>query len=647
MGGRRTKGRKRKAGSTLEHKLLLHYLSDYKKILLSHYEAKSAPYLSSILTSKHSQTLTQDCDRIQPISIDGVKLPSLDNPEILAHPYLALPKELSSYHRSLVHDICTDIVLLFHCGVNGTNPGERFVVVSVYSDGLSQVPELASNNNSFVYEQCKPWITRKEVNAKSETECQKKLIWELIDQPDRCLRENCDIIDLQQNENLSTIPPPQSGDTNCSLIDSAEKMQHCIQDLHDNKPTELAFDLECYNRAKELQMTCLIQLATNDGRTYIIDVLAKGVWNEVHGLDQIFSDASVAKVGHGIRGLDIQSLQRDFGIFVHNAFDTYEAASVLKLEEKGLAKVCAHYGMQNSSEYQDLKKKYQNTDWTKRPLTKPMILYGRYDVHYLIHLKRLMTKDLVRLENPLTHFASSSLQDMISLMNQEDGIEDDMNLLANPTDENEAETTTKPQQSVFGAKELRMIPGLMSVFTKSQENCLKFWSCTPESPLKNKRFVALATAKGNAFTKSQLNLYKELASWREDVSKEEESLPGKICSLDFLVRVAFHRPLTEDGLRRIQHYLPRFLTNNRYRDTLFSRVKDSLNDDNAVVKNESYPTFANLQKCLAKTRMMDLISRNNESDNLISKPIFWALSCATISLVIYGFLGDRKRRRSS
>mmetsp|Transcript_15948 Transcript_15948/g.32955 ORF Transcript_15948/g.32955 Transcript_15948/m.32955 type:complete len:277 (-) Transcript_15948:732-1562(-) len=276
-----------------------------------------------------------------------------------------------------------------------------------------------------------------------------------------------------------------------------------------------------------------------------------------------------------------------------------------------------------------------------------MILYGRYDVHYLIHLKRLMTKDFVRLENPSTSFASSSLQDMISLMNQEDGIEDDTDLLTNPTDENEAETTTKPQQSVFGAKELRMIPGLMSVFTKSQENCLKFWSCTPESPLKNKRFIALATTKGNSFTKSQLNLYKELASWREDVSKEQEFLPGRICSLDFLARVAFHRPLTEDGLRRTQYYLPRFLTNNRYRDALFSRVKDSLNDDNSVVVKKSYPIFENLQKSLAKTKMMNLFSIHNESDNLISKPIFWAISCATISVVIYGFLGDRKRRRSS
>lgn len=647
MGGGRNKGRKRKAGSTLEHKLLLHYLRDYKELVLSHYEAVAAsfPFFQS---KPNHQSLTQDCDRnSRPIIIDGVKLPALDNPELLEQPYLSMPKELSGYHRSLVHDICTDIVNLFHCGVNGSNPGERFVVVSVYSDGLSHVPEIASDNSAS-YEQCKPWIVKKNLDTKAETERQKKLVWELIDQPGRCLREDFDTIDLQQTENLSTIPPPQSGDVNCLLIDSEERIQQCIQELLNQKPTELAFDLECYNRNKELQMTCLIQLATNDGRTYIIDVLAKGVWEHASGLAPIFADTSIVKVGHGIRGLDIQSLQRDFGIFVHNVFDTYEAASVLKLEGKGLATLCAHYGLQTSDLYQDLKQNYQATDWTKRPLSKPMILYGRYDVHYLIQLRRLMTQDLIRLEKASDAAASSSLHDMISLMNQEDGIDDED---VNTNLPNHNEKTETEAKTIFEAGDLRMIPGLMAVLSKSQENCLKFWSCAPESPLKNKRFVTLATQSrkdGKAFTKSQLRLYHELAAWREDVGIKRESLPGRICSLDFLARVAYHRPLTEDGLRKIQYFLPNFLAQNneQYLETLFSMVNDSLKDDNAVVKEESFPTFQEFQKRLAKNEIMDLFSIH-ESKKLISNPMVWAVSCATISLLIYGFLDDRKRRRSN
>eukprot|EP00531_Pseudo-nitzschia_arenysensis_P014205 CAMPEP_0116139374 /NCGR_PEP_ID=MMETSP0329-20121206/13281_1 /TAXON_ID=697910 /ORGANISM="Pseudo-nitzschia arenysensis, Strain B593" /LENGTH=647 /DNA_ID=CAMNT_0003634419 /DNA_START=115 /DNA_END=2058 /DNA_ORIENTATION=- len=647
MGGGRKKGRKRKAGSTLEHKLLLHYLRDYKELILSHYEAVGATFGFPKSKPNH-QTLTQDSGRSsQPITIDGVKLPPLDNPELLEQPYLSLPKELSGFHRSLVHDICTDIVHLFHCGVNGSNPGERFVVVSVYSDGLIRVPEIASGN-SVSHDQCKPWIMKQNVDTKAETERQRKLIWELIDQPSRCLRDDCDTIDLKQTENLSTIPPPQSGDANCLLIDSTEKIQQCIQELNNQKPTELAFDLECYNRTKELQMTCLIQLATNDGRTYIIDVLAKGVWEKVNGLAPIFADTSIVKVGQGIRGLDIQSLQRDFGIFVHNVFDTYEAAGVLKLEGKGLATICTHYGLQTSELYQNLKTKYQATDWTKRPLSKPMVLYGRYDVHYLIQLRRLMTQDLVRLEKASNDIASTSLHDMISLMNQEDGIEDEDVDTNSHIAKEESETEAK---TLFNAGDLRMIPGLMAVLSKSQEHCLKFWSCASESPMKNKRFVTLATQSrkdGKAFTKSQLRLYHELAAWREDVGNEQESLPGRICSLDFLARVAYHRPLTEDGLRKIQYFVPRFLiqNNKQYVENLFSMVKDSLKDDNAVVEEESFPSFEEFKKRLAKTEMMDLLSIN-ENKKIISNPMFWAVSCATISLLIYGFLGDRKRRRSN
>jgi ribonuclease D len=90
-------------------------------------------------------------------------------------------------------------------------------------------------------------------------------------------------------------------------------MQQCIKELKENKPTEIGFDLECYNKSRNYQITCLIQLATNDGREYIIDVLGDNgkVWDTVGGLANIFADKSIVKIGHGINGLDIQSIQRD------------------------------------------------------------------------------------------------------------------------------------------------------------------------------------------------------------------------------------------------------------------------------------------------------------------------------------------------
>ena len=76
------------------------------------------------------------------------------------------------------------------------------------------------------------------------------------------------------------------------------------------------------------------------------------------------------------QGLDARCLHRDFGIFICNVFDTYEAAQVLQLPSHGLAAVCEYYGLTGSAEYSALKVDYQTTDWRYRPLSEKMILYG-------------------------------------------------------------------------------------------------------------------------------------------------------------------------------------------------------------------------------------------------------------------------------
>lgn len=162
--------------------------------------------------------------------------------------------------------------------------------------------------------------------------------------------------------------------------------------------TELAFDIEAYNLSKYSQLTCLLQLTSNLGTEYVVDPLAPGVWDEVCGLAPIFANPAIIKVGHSIGGLDARCLHRDFGIFICNAFDTYEASKVLNLPSHGLAAVCQHYGLTHSSDYADLKGVYQTTDWRQRPLSKKMILYGRYDVHYLLKLRLLMMRDLTHNE---------------------------------------------------------------------------------------------------------------------------------------------------------------------------------------------------------------------------------------------------------
>ena len=50
----------------------------------------------------------------------------------------------------------------------------------------------------------------------------------------------------------------------------------------------------------------------------------------------VFDDPKIVKVLHGA-DRDVEWLQRDFGIYVVNMFDTGQAARVLRLPSKGLA----------------------------------------------------------------------------------------------------------------------------------------------------------------------------------------------------------------------------------------------------------------------------------------------------------------------
>jgi len=130
------------------------------------------------------------------------------------------------------------------------------------------------------------------------------------------------------------------------------------------------------------------------------DTRSSCVWDHVSLLRPIFAHPHVVKIGHGITGIDVPCLHKDFGIFIINGFDTFEAANVLCLKgHLGLAKLCDYYKLVDNdcneeSTYSKLKEKYQNADWRVRPLEKEMIDYGLRDVRYLVKLRQLLMNDL-------------------------------------------------------------------------------------------------------------------------------------------------------------------------------------------------------------------------------------------------------------
>jgi exosome complex exonuclease RRP6 len=86
--------------------------------------------------------------------------------------------------------------------------------------------------------------------------------------------------------------------------------------------------------------------------------------------------------------MDIQWLQRDFGIYVVNLFDTYHAAKLLGFAQLSLSFLLRHYCQVIAD------KQYQLADWRIRPLPEQMVNYAREDTHYLGYIYEKMKKDL-------------------------------------------------------------------------------------------------------------------------------------------------------------------------------------------------------------------------------------------------------------
>ena len=236
--------------------------------------------------------------------------------------------------------------------------------------------------------------------------------------PYQCIRE-----EFESVESLSELPPFEEikGTQNTVIVTTAEQMQECAEALSNPEITEIGFDVEAYNASKYHQATCLIQLYTNIGTEYVIDVLAEGVWDQVSKLQPIFGDANVVKVGHGISGVDVPCLHRDFGIFIVNAFDTYEAATVLHLKTaKGLAKLCEYYKLPEDVErYMHLKKLYQNCDWRERPMENDQIEYSIMDVRYLLQLRKCLIKDMLE-SDTVPPMVTNVYSQMVSPLKAED-----------------------------------------------------------------------------------------------------------------------------------------------------------------------------------------------------------------------------------
>ena len=165
------------------------------------------------------------------------------------------------------------------------------------------------------------------------------------------------------------------------LIATQSDWHHCLERL--NSHSQLAIDLEANSMYAYREEVCLIQI-TIPGQDYIIDPLAVG---NLSGLGNIVQSPEVEKVFHAAE-YDLTLLKRQFGWELQNLFDTMWAARILGYKRYGLASML--------EEVYDIKlnKKYQKSNWCKRPLSPEQLLYAQLDTHYLLQLRDHLEKEL-------------------------------------------------------------------------------------------------------------------------------------------------------------------------------------------------------------------------------------------------------------
>lgn len=164
-------------------------------------------------------------------------------------------------------------------------------------------------------------------------------------------------------------------------IRDQQAWDHCLAQLR--REPRLAIDLEANSMFAYQERICLIQISTPT-TDYIIDPLTIP---DLSGLGEIMADDEVEKVFHAAE-YDLIMMTRDYGWELNNLFDTMWAARILGYAQLGLASLLERYFNVKMS------KRFQRSDWSKRPLQEAQLAYAQTDTHFLLELRDILDEAL-------------------------------------------------------------------------------------------------------------------------------------------------------------------------------------------------------------------------------------------------------------
>ncbi|XP_039063756.1 protein RRP6-like 2 isoform X2 [Hibiscus syriacus] len=299
--------------------------------------------------------------------------------------------------------------------------------------------------------------------------------------------EKLSVMDLVDKDiaYIEPVKPPSIKSTSFKLVEEVKDLKDLAAKLRSVQ--EFAVDLE-HNQYRSFQgLTCLIQISTRT-EDFIVDTLKLRIHVGPY-LREVFKDPTKKKVMHGA-DRDIVWLQRDFGIYVCNLFDTGQASRVLKLERNSLEHLLQHFCGVTAN------KEYQNADWRLRPIPDEMLRYAREDTHYLLYIY-----DLMRIK-----------------------------LLSMPK---EGEHLDAP---------------LVEVYKRSFEVCMQLYE---KEILTENSYLHIYGLQVAGFNSEQLAIVAGLCEWRDNIARVEDESTGYVLPNKTLLEIAKQMPVTAHKLRRL------------------------------------------------------------------------------------------------
>jgi exosome complex exonuclease RRP6 len=233
----------------------------------------------------------------------------------------------------------------------------------------------------------------------------------------------------------------------------------------------------------------------------------------------MFANPNIIKVMHGA-DQDIPWLQRDFGIYVVNLFDTGRAARALPtFDSTGLAYLLRKYA------HFEADKKHQLSDWRQRPIPSDMKAYATSDTMYLLDIY-----DLVRIELEKQKVKNNGIC-------------------------------------------------IKTILDTSKDVCLIRYDKEPFKPssykalLKSKR----GRKKAGVLSEQQHAILRSLFDWRDTIAREEDESCQAVCSNTGLVRIATRCPQNVMALQGLINPLPELVL--KYYSQILRIVRQILADD--------------------------------------------------------------------